>query len=126
MEKIVDKKIVSAYHYRMTITSSDNIQRNFFLGFIRLHILFHASQEPVFGLDMIRELSHHGYTLSPGTLYPILHNLERDGFLQTEKRVVSGKVRKYHSVTDAGREALSEALVKARELISEIDLEPDD
>ncbi|OGO38087.1 MAG: PadR family transcriptional regulator [Chloroflexi bacterium RBG_16_57_11] len=107
----------------MSITKTDTIQRNFFLGFIRLHILFHASQEPIFGLDMIRELNSHGYTLSPGTLYPILHNLERDGFLQSEKQVVDGKVRKYHTVTEAGREALSQALVKARELIGEIDLQ---
>ena len=111
------------YHYRMPITNTDNIHRNFFLGFIRLHILFHACQEPIFGLDMIRELARHGYSLSPGTLYPILHALKRDGFLQAEKQVVGGKVRKYYTATGAGHEALSEALEKVRELMNEIDIE---
>jgi PadR family transcriptional regulator, regulatory protein PadR len=108
----------------MTITIADILQRNFFLGFIRLHILYHASQEPIFGLAMIRELERHGYHLSPGTLYPILHALERDGFLQSEKQTVGGKVRKYYTATGAGRQALAEALVKVRELIDEIDVEP--
>ncbi len=119
----IDKTVKLVYHYRMSITKYDNINRNFFLGFIRLHILFHASQEPIYGLDMIRELARHGYTLSPGTLYPILHHLERDGFLQTEKQVVGGKVRKYHTITEAGKAALAEALVKVRELLEEIDIE---
>lgn len=107
----------------MSITNTDILQRNFFLGFIRLHILFHACQEPIFGLDMIRELERHGYSLSPGTLYPILHALERDGFLRVEKEVVSGKIRKYYTATDKGQEALAEALVKVRELMDEIDIE---
>ena len=105
----------------MSITNSDKITRNFFLGFIRLHILFHAAQEPVFGLDLIRELGRHGYSLSPGTLYPVLHGLERDGFLQAEKQVVGGKVRKYYLVTEAGKTALTEALGKVRELMNEVD-----
>ena len=104
----------------MSITNTDNITRNFFLGFVRLHILFHASREPIFGLDMIRELGRHGYSLSPGTLYPVLHGLERDGFLQAEKQVVGGKVRKYYVATEAGKNAVTEALAKVRELMNEI------
>ena len=105
----------------MSITISDIIARNFFLGFIRLHILFHASREPIFGLDMIRELARHGYSLSPGTLYPVLHGLERDGFLRSEKQVVRGKVRKYYLATENGKAAVIEALAKVRELMNEID-----
>ena len=94
--------------------------RDFFLGFIRLHLLYHAAQEPVFGLDMIRELERHGYQLSPGTLYPILHGLEKDGYLVSEKQVVQGKVRKYYRATETGKEALREASTKVLELIKEI------
>jgi DNA-binding PadR family transcriptional regulator len=104
----------------MSITHSDIVFRNFFLGFIRLHVLYHASQEPVFGLDMIRELARHGYSLSPGTLYPVLHRMEREGFLQSEKQVVNGKVRIYYRATEAGRQALADAYVKVRELVNEI------
>lgn len=94
--------------------------RTFFLGFIRLHIVYHASKKPIFGLDMIRELGRHGYELSPGTLYPILHNLEKEGYLVSEKQVISGKVRKYYHATPSGRKALAEAIVKVNELINEI------
>lgn len=118
---IRDNRQAIDYHYRMAITNIDSINRNFFLGFIRLHILFHATQEPIFGLDMIRELEGHAYSLSPGTLYPILHNLERDGLLETQKQVVGGKVRKYYHTTETGRQALSIALEKVHELINEID-----
>ncbi len=104
----------------MSITHSDIAFRNFFLGFIRLHVLYHASQEPVFGLDMIRELARHGYSLSPGTLYPVLHRMEEEGFLQSEKQIVNGKVRKYYRTTQEGRQALAEAYAKVRELVNEI------
>ena len=51
---------------------------------IRLHILHHASKEPFYGQWMIHELARHGYTLSPGTLYPMLHGLERKGYLKSK------------------------------------------
>jgi DNA-binding PadR family transcriptional regulator len=96
--------------------------RTFFLGFIRLHIVYHASKEPIFGLDMIRELARHGYELSPGTLYPILHNLEKEGYLLSKNQVVKGKVRKYYQATPSGIKALSQAIDKVNELICEIKL----
>lgn len=104
----------------MAKTSSD-IVRTFFLGFIRVHILHHAAQEPIFGLEMIRELATHGYQLSPGTLYPLLHTLEREGFLRAEPKVVEGKVRRYYRATRAGKAALAVALKQGRELLGEID-----
>lgn len=104
----------------MTITKHDNLTRTFFLGFIRLHILHHASIEPIFGLDMIRELERHGYHLSPGTIYPILHGLEQDGFLTTEKQIVGGKVRKYYRATESGKVMLAKAMAQVKELLNEI------
>jgi DNA-binding PadR family transcriptional regulator len=94
--------------------------RYLFLGFIRLHLLHHASKEPIYGLDMIRELETHGYQVSPGTLYPILHGLEDRGYLRANSEVVNGKVRKLYTATDLGRQALSEGVVKAEELLREL------
>ena len=66
-------------------------------GLIRLHILHHASKGPVFGLWFIEEFGRHGYKLSPGTLYPLLHGLERKGYLRSIKerwvRVCAGCIR---------------------------------
>jgi len=97
--------------------------RDLFLGFVKLHILHHAGREPVFGLWLIEELARHGYRLSPGTLYPILHSLEEDGLLSSASQVVDGKVRKYYQLTPAGREALAQGCEKAAELLRELDEE---
>lgn len=105
----------------MSAGESTPLVRDFLLGFIRLHIMYHSSKGSIFGLEMIQELKRHGYVLSPGTLYPILHGLERDGFITSEKQVVNGKARKYYRATPSGLEALSQAKEKVQELMAEID-----
>lgn len=94
--------------------------RNLLLGFVKIHILHHASLDAVYGLWLIEELAHHGYALSPGTLYPTLHSLEQEGYLQSEKRVVAGRQRRYYTITPQGVEALTEARAKLRELVDEV------
>src|SRR5512135_1960634 len=95
-------------YYRKPITKDDNMElpRDLFLGFVKLHILYHAGCEPVYGLWLIAELGRHGYRLSPGTLYPILHELKDESLLRVETRVVAGKARKYYRLTSKGRAAL--------------------
>ncbi|WBW98137.1 PadR family transcriptional regulator [Oceanirhabdus sp. W0125-5] len=98
----------------------DKIMRKLFLGFIQIHILHHAKKEPIFGSWMIEELHEHGYEMSPGTLYPLLHNMESNNLLKKEEKLVNGKIRKYYSITSFGIEILNEAKEKALELIDEI------
>ncbi len=102
----------------------DTLLPDFFLGFIRIHILYHASQEEVFGLELMAELSRHGYHAGPGTLYPILHGLESKQFLTSHKKLVNGKLRRYYLITLKGKKALEEAQSKANELVHEINEEP--
>lgn len=97
-----------------------DIFRETFLGFIRVHLLHHATREPVFGTEMIEELKRHGYALSPGTLYPILHGLETAGYLKSERQVVGGKVRRYYRATSRGAKALERLKTKIRELTNEV------
>ena len=94
--------------------------RDFFLGFIRIHILHHAAKEPVYGLLLIEELRHHGYNVGAGTLYPVLHNLAESGYLAREDRIVSGRIRKYYSISRAGLRALALARKQIRELVEEV------
>ncbi len=94
--------------------------RSLFLGFIKLHILYHAGHGPVYGLWLIEELGRHGYKLSPGTLYPTLHSLEEEGYLASERQVVAGKARRCYRLTPQGAVALAEAREKAVELVREI------
>jgi len=96
------------------------MMRNIFLGFIRIHILHHASEGEIFGVEMMDELRRHGYSISSGTLYPILHSLEEDGYLTRRDEVVDGKVRKYYRITEKGTNALKDAKKKIRELTEEV------
>ncbi|WRP08643.1 PadR family transcriptional regulator [Rossellomorea aquimaris] len=98
----------------------DKVLRKLFLGFIQIHILHHAKEEPIYGTWMLEELREHGYSISSGTLYPILHSMEIDGLLTKEEKNVDGKIRKYYTTTDKGIKVLSEARVKAYELFKEI------
>lgn len=98
----------------------DAILRKLFLGFIQIHILHHAKKDPVYGSWMITELRQHGYEISAGTLYPILHNLEKAGLVTVAERVVEGKVRKYYSVTPQGDAVLTQAKEKIRGLTDEL------
>ncbi|HTX19449.1 MAG TPA: PadR family transcriptional regulator [Bacteroidota bacterium] len=94
--------------------------KTFLLGFIKIHILHHALKSPVYGLWLIEELRGHGYTMSPGTLYPILHSLEEEGLLKSREVLVEGKIRRNYVTTPKGRRALGEAKKKIGELVNEI------
>jgi len=98
----------------------NGLDRKFFLGFIRIHILYHASKTKIYGLEMIEELRRHGYKISPGTLYPILHTLEKEKLLKSEKENIGGKIRKYYKTTELGTRILEEAKGKIRELVREV------
>ncbi len=90
------------------------------LAFIKIHILYHAKQEAVFGVGLIAELARHGYKLSPGTLYPILAKMERLGLLTCKRKTVAHKQRKYYRITPAGNTLLKEARRKTKELYMEV------
>jgi len=98
----------------------NDIFRDIFLSFVRVHLLHHAAEGPIYGLGMIEELARHGYQLSPGTLYPIFHSLEDAGLITHEAQTVNGKVRKYYQITPAGRDALERLRPKIRELVNEV------
>ena len=89
-------------------------------GLVRLHILHHAVEGEVYGQWMIEELARHGYRLSPGTLYPLLHAMERKGYLTARPERHGRSVRRLYSATPMGREALDLARRKVRELFREM------
>ena len=100
--------------------ANDPITRHFFNGFIRLHVLYHAAKEPVYGAEITEELVRHGYRISQGTLYPTLHLLEALGYLRSRTQLVQGRRRKYYRATAAGRRVLKEARGKLQELVAEV------
>jgi len=94
--------------------------KDLYSGLIRLHVLSHACQEPIFGAGIIEELARHGYRLSPGTLYPLLHGLEEKGYLRSSEEIGMRQSRRVYRATPKGREAIAAAKLKVRELFSEL------
>ncbi len=100
--------------------SQQRREQDLYGGLIRLHILHHAAKGPVFGLWFIEELGRHGYKLSPGTLYPLLHGLERKGYLRSISERSGKSVRRMYQVTPLGHKALVAAKQKVSELFGEL------
>jgi len=102
-------------------TSDFDADRDLYSGLIRLHVLHHAVEEPpIFGLGMIEELNRHGYRISPGSLYPILHGLEKKGYLRSDLKRNGRSIRKEYRATPLGKKALAAAKSKVRELFREL------
>lgn len=93
------------------------------VGFIRLHVLHHAVEEEIYGQWIMEELARHGYRLSPGTLYPMLHGLEKKGYLRSREKKIGRSVRRLYRATAKGKKALAVAKEKLRELVGEL-IEP--
>lgn len=95
-------------------------ERDLLGGLVRLHILHHAAHEPIYGQGIMDELGRHGYKLSPGSLYPILHGLEKSAYLISSMELVAGRQRRVYVITKSGREALSLGKTKVWELFREL------
>ncbi|HEV2274507.1 MAG TPA: helix-turn-helix transcriptional regulator [Acidobacteriaceae bacterium] len=89
-------------------------------GLVRLHVLYHASREPIFGFGMMEELNRHGYQLGPGTMYPLLHGMEKRGWLKSKQERVGGRRRRVYVTTRVGRLALQNGRERVRELFDEL------
>ena len=95
-------------------------ERDLLGGLIRLHILHHAAKEAIFGVGIMEELGRHGYKLSPGTLYPILHAMHRSGYLRSRVRLVLGRQRRLYTITDRGKAVLAQGKDRVWELFQEL------
>lgn len=93
-------------------------------GLVRLHVLHHAAEGEVYGQWMIDELRRHGYRLSPGTLYPMLHRMEASGYLTSREQREGKSVRKLYKATERGRAGLARALRQVREFYDEAEPRP--
>ena len=94
--------------------------KDLYSGLIRLHVLHHAAESPIYGSWMIEELREHGYEISPGTLYPMLHGLARKGYLKVRQEGPGKRARRLYTITAKGRAALADAKGKVRELFGEL------
>ena len=96
------------------------VDRDLYSGLIRLHILHHAVEGPIFGLGMMEELARHGYQISAGTLYPLLRGLEKKDYLRATQYRNGKSRRTVYRATPLGEQALETARLKVRELFGEL------
>jgi DNA-binding PadR family transcriptional regulator len=94
--------------------------KSLYVGLIRLHILHHAAEEPLYGTWIAEELARHGYKLSAGTLYPILHGLESKGYLRSYLKRNGKSGRRMYTITPLGRRAVKSARRRVHELFGEM------
>ena len=116
----MDKKYLNIENrYRKPIIM---VERKILLAFIRIHILHHATYDKngIYGSGMIKELKSHGYTISPGTLYPIFHTMTKNGLLTATNKIVNGKQRKIYTTTKKGKQTLDKLISFINELSREV------
>lgn len=94
--------------------------RDLFVGLIRLHVLHHAAEGDIYGQWIMEELARHGYRLSPGTLYPMLHAMEKKGYLRSRTKRNNRSARRLYRATPRGVKALDAAKEKLKELVGEL------
>jgi len=99
---------------------SRHADQDLYSGLIRLHILHHAAEQPIYGAWIMEELGRHGYRLGAGTLYPLLHRLEQRGMLQSATHKAGPRIRRLYTLTPAGQRAMRQARLKVRELFGEL------
>lgn len=90
------------------------------LGIWKMHVLHHADRGPVWGAWLLAELAEHGYALSPGTLYPALIRMERNGWLRRTGTAPHARARQTFRITPAGRALLAELKRDVAELHAEL------
>ena len=103
---------------------SRQIHRDFIQGMVKIFMLHQASLGPIYGNKMSKTLRSIGYQISPGSLYPLLHTLEKSGLFHSRIRVFKGRLRKYYELTEQGHLCLSELRQDLGELVQTVILGP--
>src|ERR1035437_3350887 len=108
----------------MSKTKSDShslpADPDLYSGLISLHGLHHTAEEPIFGRGMTEDRGRHAYRAAPGSLYPLLHGLEKKGYLRSTQQRNGKSLRKVYRATALGRKALEASTIKVRELFREL------
>src|SRR5689334_20557253 len=102
-----------------------NVRRDMVQGLVRLRILHAAAAGPISGVELSDNLASVGHKISPGTLYPLLHQMEKSGWIKSSGKTVKGKRRRYYRLTKKGGLQLSQALVDVQQFLNGIlDVQP--
>ena len=88
------------------------IDKSLLSGSTAMLILQLLESKDMYGYQMIETLekqSNNIFTLKAGTLYPLLHGLEKDGVVKSYEIITeSSRTRKYYGITNSGRKLLQD------------------
>ncbi len=88
------------------------IDKGFIGGSTNLLILYLLKEKDMYGYEIIKDLelrSDSTFKFKEGTLYPVLHKLENEGYVKSYmKKSETGRERKYYMITDKGEKQLIE------------------
>jgi DNA-binding PadR family transcriptional regulator len=93
------------------------IDREFLRGFTKLYALWRGSKRNAYGLAIVKEMREVGFELSPGTLYPTLEKLRREGDIVLRRQLIGGRVRKTYRLTAKGKRELEEVKERLRAIV---------
>jgi PadR family transcriptional regulator PadR len=82
------------------------ITQAFWQGMVKLVVLHQAGLAPLYGGRLSKYLRNLGYGISPGSLYPLLHAMEKAKLLHSRIKIFKGRVRKYYELTPQGQSCL--------------------
>lgn len=89
-----------------------SIDKSLMAGSTTILVLKLLEERDMYGYQMIETLAQRSddtFNLKAGTLYPILHNLRNNGYVESyEKEESNGKIRKYYYLTSKGKKLLRE------------------
>jgi len=80
-----------------------------------------AEKDKMYGYEItqkVKELTQGELKINEGALYPALHKLEADGFLQVEVKKVDNRLRKYYQLTENGTKETANKLAELEQFIS--------
>ncbi|MBQ0108721.1 MAG: PadR family transcriptional regulator [Clostridiales bacterium] len=86
-------------------------------GMLDVCVLKAISKEASYGYKIVKDLSPY-IDISESTLYPILRRLEAAEYLTETSAEHNGRLRKYYSITDGGRERIEDFKKDFKEIIS--------
>lgn len=87
------------------------ISKELISGSIPTMVLSVIKNEDLYGYRIIKELeirSEYAFSLKEGTLYPILHSFESEGYVESYWDASEGRKRKYYHITRKGLKHLAE------------------
>ncbi|MFD1019245.1 PadR family transcriptional regulator [Thalassobacillus hwangdonensis] len=81
-------------------------------GSTSLLVLHLLNDRDMYGYELVKQMdsrSNHTFQVKEGTLYPALHKLEKQGYIEFYwQKQEKGPARKYYRITDEGKKVLQE------------------